>query len=215
MNTVELNAQKRSVLGKKVASIRKEGFIPAVIYGHGFESTPVQVSRKDFERVYAEAGETTVVQLLLEGKKYPVIIKEVAQHPVGDTMLHVDFHKVRLDEKISASIPLNFVGESDAAKAGGVLLKNMTELEVEGFPQDLPHAIDVDLSVLAEIGQHIMVSDLKVGSKLTVKAEAESIVAMVQAPAEEEVLEAAPSIEDVEVDSGKGKDEVAEEPSEE
>ena len=191
MGKMTLQARPRNITGRKVKSLRREGFVPAVIYGHGFKSLPIQVSIKDFEKVYAEAGESSVVYLNLDDKSYPTIIQDVARDPVSDKFLHADFYKVRLDEKIKAKILLNFVGESPAIKEfGGILVKNISEIEVEGLPQDLPHQIDVDISGLAELKSHILVKDLLISNKLEVKAEPEAIVALVQEPISEEELKA-------------------------
>lgn len=196
----------REIIGRKVKLLRREGFVPAVIYGHGFDSLPIQVSVKDFEKVYAEAGESSVIYLNLEEKSYPAIIQDVARDPVSDKFLHVDFYKVRLDEKIKAKIPLNFTGESPAVRdSGGILVKNISEIEVEGFPQNLPHQIDVDISGLTELKSHILVKDLPISNKLEVKAEPEAIVALVQEPISEEELKAqleapaAPAPEEIEM----------------
>ncbi len=186
-----MRAETRNITGRKVKSLRREGFVPAVIYGHGFESLPIQVPVKDFEKVYAEAGESSVVYLNLGENNYPTIIQDVARDPMSDKFLHADFYKVRLDEKIKAKIPLNFIGESLAVKEfGGILVKNISEIEVEGFPQDLPHQIDVDISSLKELKEHILVKDLSVSSKLKIEADPESIVALVQEPISEEELKA-------------------------
>lgn len=206
MDKIILQAEPRKITGRKVKSLRRRGFVPAVVYGHGFDSAPIQLPLKDFEKVYAEAGESTVVYLNLEGKEYPTIIQDVARNPVSDGFLHVDFYKVRLDEKIKAKIPLNFAGESPAVKnLSGILVKNISEIEVEGFPQDLPHQIEVDISGLAELKSHILVKDLPISNKLEVRAEPEAIVALVQEPISEEELKAqlevpvVPSAEEVEV----------------
>ncbi len=191
MDKITLRAETRNITGRKVKSLRREGFVPAVIYGHGFESLPIQVPVKDFEKVYAEAGESSVVYLNLGENNYPTIIQDVARDPMSDKFLHADFYKVRLDEKIKAKIPLNFIGESLAVKEfGGILVKNISEIEVEGFPQDLPHQIDVDISSLKELKEHILVKDLSVSSKLKIEADPESIVALVQEPISEEELKA-------------------------
>ena len=186
-----MQAEPRNVTGKKVKSLRREGFVPAVIYGQGFKSLTIQVPVKDFEKVYAEAGESSVIYLNLGENNYPTIIQDVARDPMSDKFLHADFYKVRLDEKIKAKIPLNFVGESPAVKElAGILVKNISEIEVEGFPQDLPHQIDVDISSLKELKEHILVKDLSVSSKLKIEADSESIVALVQEPISEEELKA-------------------------
>ena len=206
MDKIALQAEPRNITGRGVKSLRREGFMPAVIYGHGFDSLPIQVPVRDFEKVYAEAGESSVVYLNLEEKNYPTIIQDIARDPVNDKFLHADFYKVRLDEKIKAKIPLNFVGESPAVRElAGILVKNISEIEVEGFPQDLSHQIDVDISGLAELKSHILVKDLLISNKLKVKAEPEAIVALVQEPISEEELKAqletptAPLPEEVEV----------------
>ncbi|MBI4160408.1 MAG: 50S ribosomal protein L25 [Candidatus Yanofskybacteria bacterium] len=202
---MSLQAEPRTIKGRGVKALREESLLPAVIYGHDFESVSIQVSLKDFERVYAEAGESTVVYVKMNGQDYPTIIHGIARDPVGDGFLHADFYKVRLDEKIKASIHLNFMGESPAVKnLGGILVKNMSEIEVEGFPQDLPSQIEVDVSSLVDFGSEIMVKNLAISSKLEVKKEPDAIVALIQEPMSEEELKAqfeAPiaSAEDVEV----------------
>ena len=219
MEKVALQAEPRSIVGQKVKTLRKAGLVPAVVYGHDFKPLSIQVPVKELERVYAEAGESTVVYLNVNGQDHPTIIHDIVRDAVSDKFLHADFYKVRLDEKINAKIQLNFVGESPAVKGlGGILVKNISEIEVEGFPQDLPHQIDVDIAGLAELKSQILVKDLKVSSKLEVKVDVESIVALIQEPISEEELKAqleapvAGGVEDVEVIK---KEKPEEEPGEE
>lgn len=191
MQKVILQAEPRIIIGRQVKSLRRQGFVPAVVYGHDFKPLSIQVPLKDFERVYAEAGESTVVYLNVNGQDHPTIIHDIVRDALSDKFLHADFYKVRLDEKISAKIQLNFIGESPAVKGlGGILVKNMSEIEVDGFPQDLPHQIDVDISGLAELRSHIQVKDLPISTKLEVKAEPEAIVVLIQEPISEEELKA-------------------------
>lgn len=205
MNQISLQAQPRHIIGRKVKSLRRDGFLPAVIYGHEFDPVSIQVPLKDFERVYAEAGESTVVYLKVDDQNHPTIIHDIARDPLSSQAIHADFYKVRLDERIKAKIHLNFVGESPAVKnLAGILVKNMSEVEVEGFPQDLPHRIDVDLSSLAEFGNEILVKNLFVSNKLEIKTDANAIVVLVQEPISAEELKAqleTPTVtaEDVEV----------------
>ncbi len=223
MQKVTLKAEARSVMRKQVKNLRKEGLIPAVVYGRGFEPVSVQVKAKEFGKAYMQAGESTLVYLELSDKTVPTIIHDVSRHPVNDGVLHIDFYHVRLDEKIHAKIPLQFTGEAPAVKTfGAILIKNIFELEVEGFPQDLPHEITVDISKLANIGDHIMVQDLKISDKLKLTAHMTDIVALAQEPISEEKLkeslEAAPTagVEEVEVikkekaaEEGEGEAEAA------
>ncbi len=219
MEKTKLHAEMRNVIGQKVKTLRSKGVLPAVIYGHGFEPLSIQVPRKDFERVYTEAGESTIVYLDLDGQEYPTLIQDVARNTVSDDFLHADFHKVRLDEKIHAKIQLNFMGEAPAVKdLAGILVKNISEIEVEGLPMDLPHQINVDLTSLVDFKSQILVRDLSVSNKLTVKASPEAIVALIQEPISEDELKAqleaptAGGAEDVEVIK---KEKPEEEPAEE
>lgn len=189
---IELKAQKRDVVGRKVKSIRASGYLPAVLYGKGQESTPVQIGMKDFEKVLKVAGESTLVYLNVEGgQSVPTIIHDVTKDPVRDTYLHADFHKVSLTEKIKANVPVVFAGESTAVKdLKGIFVRNVNELEVEAFPQDLPHEITIDISALKAFGDQILVKDIDLGDKIKVVAEPEEIVATVQEPISEEELQA-------------------------
>lgn len=191
MDKINLSAQSRVAVGSGLRALRNAGFVPGVVYGHNFQPLTVQVPVKDFDAVYKEAGQSTIVYLDLEGQSYPTIIHDVARNAVSDQIIHADFYKVRLDEKITANIPIVFSGESPAVKDfSGILVKNLSELEVEAFPQDLPHEITVDISVLKNLNDHIMVKDLKLSDKVEVKSNLEDTIVLVQEPISEEALKA-------------------------
>ena len=210
---IELKAEPRVILGGKVKSLRKSGFMPAVLYGKGQESMNLQVPVKDFQKTLKEAGESTLVYLNLDGKVYPTIIHDVARDSVKDHIIHADFYKVSLTEKIKTKVPVVFVGESPAVKdLAGIFVRNVNELEVEALPQNLPHEISVDISVLKNFGDHISVKDLNLGSDVKIEADANSILATVQEPKSQEELDAdlaAPSagVEDVKVIEKEKKEE--------
>lgn len=219
MAKVLLQAGPRNVVGRKVKSLRRQDLVPAVIYGNGLKPLSIQIPVREFERVYAEAGESTVVYLSVDGQDYPTIIHDVVRDALSDKFLHADFYKVRLDKKIHAEIQLNFIGESPAVKdLGGILVKNMSTIEVMGLPQDLPHQIDVDVSGLAELKSQVLIKDLPISNKLETKVAPEAIVALVQEPISEEELKAqleapvAGAVEEVEVIKKKKPEE---EPGEE
>src|SRR3990167_135843 len=109
MQKVEIKAEKRTVVGKSLQSIRDNGILPAVIYGHDFQTLPIQVNSKDFEKVYHQAGESSLVYVNLEGQAVPAIIHEAVRDAVSDKFIHADFYKVNLKEKISAEVQLIFV----------------------------------------------------------------------------------------------------------
>jgi large subunit ribosomal protein L25 len=187
---IELTAQPRTVTGSKVRHVRAEGFVPAVIYGKGMESVNLQVPTKDFERVYKQAGESTLVFVNVEGKAFPTIINDIARHPITGAIAHADFYKVRLDEKVKAMVPVVFTGESPAVKNfGGIFVRNANELEVEALPADLPHEITVDISVLVNLNDNIVLGSLK-GDGWTLTGNPEESIALIQEPKSEAELEA-------------------------
>ena len=217
---IELNADVRTVLGGKVKALRKSGYIPAILYGKDQESIPLQVPVKDFGNVLKEAGESTLVYLNVGGQSYPTIIHDVARDTLTDIILHTDFYKVKLDEKIKTNVPVVFVGESPAVKdLGGIFVRNVNELEVEAFPQDLPHEITIDISALKNFGDQILVKDIDLGASVKIEADAETIVATAKEPISEEELKASletptTGVEDVEVIKKEKPEEVAEETAE-
>ena len=218
---LELNAQKRVIVGGGLNSLRKSGFMPAVLYGKNQEAIPLQIPNKDFRKAFESAGESTLIFINVDGQSYPTIIHDIAKDAISDDVLHADFYKVNLDEKIKAKITVVFVGESPAVKDfGGIFVRNINELEIEALPQDLPHEITIDISSLKNMGDQILIKDLKLSDKLKVIAEAEEIIATVQEPMSEAELEKAleaptATVEDVEVIKKEKEEEVPEEGAEE
>ena len=194
-------------MGKKIKSLRKEGFLPAVIYGAKEASRPVVLNLKEFEKVWREAGESSLIELELGGEKKGVLIKEVQTDPVKDIPIHADFQAVSMDEKIETEVAIHFTGESPAVKNfGGVLVKVLHEIEIEALPADLPQSIEVDISGLLNLEERFLVKDLKLPPGVKVLAQSDEVVALVEAPkAEEEAAPEAPSLEDIEVVGKKGK----------
>lgn len=214
---IQLQVEKREELGSRsVRSLRSSGYLPAVIYGNGFDTIPLKVDYKKFKETFKDAGSSTMINLKINNETHPVIIQEVSKEPVSSDFLHADFYKVSLDEKIHARIPLEFVGESPAVKElGGVFTRNINEVEVYAFPQNLPPNIEVDISGLNELGQSITIKDLKIVDDIELQAEEDEVVATVVEPREEEEeITEEVSVEDVEVIAEK-KEEEGEEAKEE
>lgn len=185
---MELAVKSRDVLGKKVKALRKEGLIPAELYGHGFKNVHLALPAKEFNKVLKEAGATSVVTLVIGKETKPAMIHEVARDAVTSEIIHVDLHQVRMDELVKAHVPIEFVGEAPAIKAfAAVINKAMSEIEVEAFPQDLPHSIKVDLSVLDEMDKTIYVKDLAIPKGVTVLVDGDMAIATATPPAPEEV----------------------------
>jgi large subunit ribosomal protein L25 len=188
---MDLLVQKREKFGKAVKSLRREGFIPAELYGHGLENFHLSVSAKDFLKVLKESGSSTVVNLVLDGKKMPVLIQDVSRNYLTGEVEHVDFYQVRMDEKIKAKVSLEFVGEAPAIKEkGGILNRAMSEIEVEALPANLPRHLDIDLSSLDDINKSVYVKDIKVPVGVKILVDADTVVATVTPPVAEEVVTA-------------------------
>lgn len=195
---LELKAKPRSILGKKVKNLRREDFLPAVVYGAGVDSLPIVVPYTDFERVYRKAGESSLLKLNLDGKVRAVLIHDVSRDPLRGSFLHADFYAVRMDRPLSVRVPFEFIGESPAVKnEHGILVKVMHEIEIEALPHDLPSHIQVDLSKLNSLESKIFVKDLILPPGVKAVAEADEIVVLVETPrSEEELAELEKSPED-------------------
>lgn len=164
----KLKVEKREIHGKEVRKLRREGILPANVYGADFASTAVQLPTKEFIKVFDKAGETGLVDVELGGQTLPVLIKNVQMNHITDTPLHADFHKVNLKEKITAKVPIESVGEAKAeTDKAGLLEQPMMELEVEALPTDLPEKIEVNVENLAAVDEQILVSDLPVPAGVT------------------------------------------------
>jgi large subunit ribosomal protein L25 len=187
----KLAVRPRTVLGKKVNNLRRNGLLPGVVFGGDANSTPVETDMHSFELSYRRWGNTTLLSLTgLDGGEIPALIYDVTRDPVSGRMLHVDFARVSLTEKTHADVPLHFVHESPAVRTlGAVLLHALSEVTVEAFPQDIPRAIEVDLSGLLEIDDAIYVRDLKVdATTITIENDPdELVVKAVPVKVEEEV----------------------------
>lgn len=201
---IELNAQKREIVGSGLNKLRNDGYIPAVLYGKGHENLNLQVPVKDFNKAFEMAGESTLIYLNVDGQAFPTIIHDIARDPVKDNILHADFYKVRLDEKIKTKVPVVFEGQAPAVvELQGIFVRNINELEVEALPQNLPHEITINISTLKQFGDQILVKDIKLDSDVQIIADQDDIIATIQEPISEEELKAdleAPTtaVEDVE-----------------
>lgn len=217
MEQIELKTQKRKVLGKKVKSLRREGLVPAVLYGHETDSVPLQVEERELNRILAQAGGHRLISLKIgrSRKRQMALARDVQWDVISGKPLHVDFYAVVMTEKITTAVPLTFVGEAPAAdQVGAIVLQGLDEVEIECLPGDLIEAIEVDVSELEEIDQSIYVKDLRVPPAVDILTDPEEIVARVAWAAAEEVVEEVVPVapEEVEV-IAKGKEE--EEPEEE
>lgn len=207
MAIVELHAEPRRIRGKKVRFMRREGTIPANVYGRGSDSLQVQVDAVEMGKLLSEHGTGGIIALNLTGEKHPksVLVREVQRDPLTDNVLHVDFQQISMAEEVKVTVPLVLVGESPAVKAkAGMLLQVVYDLEVRGQARQIPEKIEVDISDLAEAEQAVLLRDISLGEGLVASADPDEVVVKVEPPrvmveeevvpvAEEEVAEAAPA----------------------
>ncbi len=204
--TTALGAKKRTLTGKGVSALREAGVIPAVIYGPKQEALSIEIPLRDFSKALDDAGESTVVTLSVDGEEHNVLIHEVDRDPVTGTPRHADFYEIVKGQKVEVNVALTFVGESSAVKAGANLVKTMHEVEVEADPMNLPHELEVDISVLVDIGSQIVAGDIKLPAGVTLKTGADEVVAIAAAAVEEEELPVAgPDIASIEISEERGK----------
>ncbi|MEX1061897.1 MAG: 50S ribosomal protein L25 [Patescibacteria group bacterium] len=195
---VKLEAKKRKITGKKVKTLRRAGVLPAVVFGGKDPSQTVELNQIKFEKVYREAGEATIIDLEMDGKNQDVLISDVQVNPLGK-IIHTDLKRVAAGELITATVPIEVIGESPIVKsAEAILLTILDEVEVECYPRDLPSAIKVDVSNLMEIGQGIEIKDLPINhEKVKIQGhELNEMVVKTDYLQEEEVVEEAPVSEE-------------------
>ncbi len=194
--------------------LRKGGEIPAVFYGMGNPTTPITLSKVEFKKVWHKAGESSAVEIVVDGKKVDVLIHEVQTHPVNDEPIHVDFLAIDMNKKITVSVPLEFIGVSPAVKSGtGNLVKVMHEIEVEALPKDLPQNLAVDISSLVDTSSQVTVSDIKLPAGVVVTADATDVVASIIEQKEEVIEETPVDLSAIEVEKKGKKEEEGEAPT--
>jgi len=189
MSRLQLSAQKREFIGRKVKRLRAMGIIPANLYGPNVESLALQLPLGTFRKALRESGGTDLIELTVEGEKdvRPVLISQVQLDPVRNVPLHVDLYQVNLSGKVKVSVPLEFVNEDKTSKAG-IVIELLTELELESYPDRIPRSIEVDLSVLQQVGDTVMVGDLVLPEGTEVQANSEEPVVKLN-PLEETLKE--------------------------
>jgi large subunit ribosomal protein L25 len=201
MDKIKISVKQRET--KKPGQLRRDGLVPATLYGPGQASESVQVDAKEFSRLPA-AAYSHMIELDF-GAKVPVnaVIRSVQRKSTSNNVLHIEFYRVRLDRKLTMTVPLKFVGISPAVTEGGQLSENFQEVEVECFPGDIPDFIEVDLTMITEIEGSIHMEDLKISDKIKLLNPPDEIVAKVvtpravaeEAPAAATTTEAAPAAE--------------------
>jgi large subunit ribosomal protein L25 len=188
---VSLTAERRAVLGKHVKQLRRQGWIPGVMYGHGFEAIPLQFENRGLTKLLSHVSGSQLISIQVADQKEPemALVRDVQRDPIRGDVLHVDFYRVQMTERLTAEIPLAIVGESPIVhRKEGILLQGISAVEVECLPGDLVDEIAVDLSDLEEIGQGVYVRDLAIPSGIDVLTDKDEMIVRVVAMAEEEEI---------------------------
>jgi len=203
MEQIVLNAELRNVTGKAVRHIRREGYIPAVVYGHRTEPMSLQVAERALHQALRVAGTNRLITLNVPGQETPrmVLLRELQRDALSHTMLHVDFYEVVMTEKITADVPIVLLGESKLVKGGnGLLFQGLDAIEVECLPGDLPQQVEIDLSTLVELNQAVMVRELKLGDGVEILTDLNEVIVKILPPEAEEVEEVVAPTEPAEVE---------------
>jgi len=190
MEKAVIQAEKRAVVGKQVRALRREGKLPAVIYGYGIDPISIVLDARSASKILAKASSSTLVTVELAGKQYPTLVREKQLNFIRNSLIHVDFMAVSMTEKLTASVGVHFEGEAPAVKEfGAILVTGLTELEVEGLASDLPERFTVDVSTLAEIGDGVYVRDVVAPANVEILSDPEEMIVVATAMAAEEVEE--------------------------
>jgi large subunit ribosomal protein L25 len=193
---MQLKALPRQPLGKRSRRLVREGKVPAIVYGHNTEPTPILLDRLEFQKVFVKSGRTHLVDLSIEGRTEKVLVREIQTHPRRLGPIHVDFYQVNLQEKIEVEVPVHLVGESAAVKRGDAdILQPMHSVRIEVLPSEIPEAFEVDLTPLEEIESELRVSELKVPKGVTILDDPEDLVVKIVHKRELKVEEEVPAAE--------------------
>ena len=190
MDKIVLKATRRDVVGKHVKEVRRKGLLPAVLYGHKFEPINIALNAHDASLVLGAVTPSTIVTIDLEGAQHAALVRERQKDYLRNSLLHVDFQVVSQNETIRAMVPVVLTGVSPAVKDfNAVIVTNVSQIEVEALPRDLPEHFEVDISSLVAVGDSIKVSDLKVSDKVNVHTSPDEVVVITTGSAPEEVVE--------------------------
>jgi large subunit ribosomal protein L25 len=213
MDEVVFEVSRREVSGKNVNKLRREGVLPAVVYGHGIETVPISLDYREASKTLDSISPSALVVLDIDGEKHYTLVRDKQRNPVRRTIIHVDFQAVSLTETVRADVNVNLVGEAPAIETYlGILVPSLEQLSIECLPTNLPDRFDVDISGLTEIGDSLLVGDLVAPDGVEILNDPEEVVVVIIAQAaeeeeEEEELELEEGLEPEMVERGKREEE--------
>jgi large subunit ribosomal protein L25 len=187
MSHSKLNVENRTITGKRVRTLRREGLLPAVIYKNNLDSVLIQMPYGEFVKVFKQAGKTHVIDITVDKAKYSTIVHDIDIDPIKSIPRHVDFLAVDLNISITTQVPVTLIGEARGVKENGLVLTQLIkELEVSCLPDNIPEQIEVDVTELLEIGDHISVGDLSKDPSFEIVEESTTLIASLVAQSVEE-----------------------------
>jgi large subunit ribosomal protein L25 len=207
MAGVQLAVDQRTVMGKRLRGLRRQGILPAHLYGHGVDSLALQAPAATIINLLRTAGRNDIIDLRIagEGETRPVMLRGVQRDPVNDALVHIDFFQISLTERLHADVPLNIIGEAPAVHVyGGILLQSLDRVTVEALPTEIPPHFEVDISGLTELDMAIHVRDITIPENVQLVSDPDMVIVKVATPklaAEEEEV-AAPAVEGEEAAPG-------------
>jgi large subunit ribosomal protein L25 len=214
MEKVILEAEKRELVGKKVNRLRKEGKIPAVIYGRDYEATPITLDLRNTTNTLSKVSSSTILTLVLDGKEQSSLIREIQKDFIRNEILHIDFLAVSSKEKLRTNVSISLIGEAPVLEEfDALIVSGIENIEVECYPQDLPESIEVDLSSLKELGDAIYLKDIPAPANVEFLTDGEELVVVASAvkeeaaEEEEEIAEVAEEGEPEVIEHGKKEEE--------
>ena len=192
MDKIVITARTRDVFGKKLASSRKSGDLPAIVYGQQKDNEPVFLNAHEFTRIFSQAGQNTIIELKIDqDKSSNVLIQDVERHPVTNDITHADLLRLNMSQSIKTQVPLSFTGEAPAVyQLEGTLLTNIEEVEVETLPAKLPANIEVDISGLDDFEKSIHIKDLEVPEGVEILVDPDELICKVEPPRSQEEIDA-------------------------
>ena len=217
MEKVLIKAEKRTITGKKVKTIRLAGKVPAVIYGGKLKSLPISLDKRDATNTLNKVSGSTIFTIDIEGEEHTALVREIQQDYIKGDLLHVDFLAVSLKDKLRTNVSISLIGVAPVLEEySALIVSGLDQIEVECFPQDLPEVIEVDVSILEELGAAIYLKDIPTIENVEFLSDPEDLIAVASAIKEEveEVIEEEELLEEVEegaepevIEHGKKEDE--------
>ena len=197
MEEIVIKANRREIVGKRTKGLRREGILPAVIYGRHVETQPLSMDHKETSQILEGLSPSALIVLQVDGEQHYVLVREKQRDVISGSLLHVDFQDVLLTEKTRANVTIHLTGVSPAVRdMGGILVQNLEQLDVEALPRDLPEYIEVDISGLEEIGDAIYVRDLHLMGEVDVLADPDDVIVVVTMPEAEVEVEEEEEVEE-------------------